>query len=214
MIYRLNDILRDVRVALDENAASGQLVGIGDTDTLSLDEIIRSKIEESARRVEQTAPVNMLHTTHSFSKRPFWGALDSGWVMLPDDFMRLVAFRMSDWERTVHHAISVTDPEYEKQSSRFKGIRGNTQKPVCALVTRPEGKSLEFYSCNSHDAQVTQALYLPYPQLDSNGGIDLSPECYRAIIYTAASLTLFAYGSMEKAQAFSSLAESLINPEK
>ncbi len=214
MVYKVNDMLKDVRVALDENAVSGQLIGIHDMDTLSLDEIIRSKIEESAKRVESVAPVEMLHTAHDFSKKPFWGTLNSGWVMLPDDFMRLVAFRMSDWERTVRHAISVTSPEYEMQSSRFKGIRGNPQKPVCAVVIRPEGKSLEFYSCKSNDACVTQALYLPYPHLDSSGGIDLSPECYKAIIYTAASLTLFAYGSVEKAQAFSSLAESLINTEK
>ena len=40
-------------------------------------------------------------------------------------------------------AISADDPLYDLQSSRYKGIRGNVQKPVCAVVNRAEGKVLE-----------------------------------------------------------------------
>lgn len=210
MIYRLSEIARDVRIAIDQNMTSEQLLSNEDIDTLSLEDIIRSKIEEAVRRVEIVAPVYLLEEGHNFGDAVFWDKLESGWVLLPDDFMRLIAFRMSDWERTVYAAISVEDTLYAKQSSRFKGIRGNIQKPVCAIVNRPEGKALEFYSCNSEDAFVSCATYLPYPHIDADDGIDISEKCYTAVIYTVASLVLTTYGETDKASALSELAKSIL----
>ena len=174
MIYQIQDIERDVRIALDENDVSTQLVQMGDVDTLALNDIIRSKIVEAVRRVELAAPAHLLEEGHDFSSGIYWNGDGSGWVLLPDDFMRLIAFRMSDWERTVYEAISVDDPLYAKQSSRYKGIRGNVQKPVCAIVNRAEGKALEFYACKDNTAMIVRAGYLPYPSIDANDGIDIS----------------------------------------
>lgn len=209
MIYKLAEIAREVRIAIDQNMTSEQLIATEDIETLSLEEIIRSKIVEAVRRVETSAPVHFLEEGHDFGDAVYWADLESGWVLLPDDFMRLIAFRMSDWERTVYAAISVDDPLYAKQSSRYKGIRGNTQKPVCAIVNRAEGKALEFYSCNSEEAYVSRASYLPYPHVDEDGGIDISERCYRAVIYTVASLVLITYGEAEKASPLTELAKSI-----
>ena len=210
MIYRLTEIARDVRIAIDENKTSEQLIADEDIDTLSLNEIIRSKIVEAVRRVETTAPVYLLEEGHIFGDAVHWGSLESGWVLLPDDFMRLIAFRMSDWERTVYAAISVDDPLYAKQSSRFKGIRGNVQKPVCAIVNRAEGKALEFYSCNSEDAYVSRGSYIPYPHIDEDDGIDICEKCYTAVVYTVASLVLTTLGETDKASVFTELAKSIL----
>lgn len=201
MIYKLTEIARDVRIAIDQNMTSEQLLATDDIETLSLEDIIRSKIVEAVRRVETAAPVHFLEEGHDFGDAVYWGDLESGWVLLPDDFMRLIAFRMSDWERTVYAAISVDDPLYAKQSSRYKGIRGNVQKPVCAVVNRAEGKALEFYSCNSEDAFVSRASYLPYPHIDEDDGIDISERCYTAVVYTVAALVLTTYGEADKASA-------------
>jgi len=209
MIYKLTEIARDVRIAIDQNMTSEQLLATEDIETLSLEDIIRSKIVEAVRRVETAAPVHFLEEGHDFGDAVYWGDLESGWVLLPDDFMRLIAFRMSDWERTVYAAISVDDPLYAKQSSRYKGIRGNVQKPVCAVVNRAEGKALEFYSCNSEDAYVSRASYLPYPHIDEDDGIDISEKCYTAVIYTVAALVLTTYGEADKASALTELAKSI-----
>lgn len=210
MIYKLTEIAREVRIAIDQNMTSEQLIATEDIETLSLEEIIRSKIVEAVRRVETAAPVHFLEEGHDFGDAVYWGDLESGWVLLPDDFMRLIAFRMSDWERTVYAAISVDDPLYAKQSSRYKGIRGNTQKPVCAIVNRAEGKALEFYSCNSEEAYVSRASYLPYPHIDEDDGIDISEKCFTAVIYTVAALVLTTYGEAEKASALTELAKSIL----
>lgn len=209
MVYRLEEIERDVRTAIDENRTSEQLITDGDVETLSLNDIIRSKIEEAVRRVETTAPVHYLEEGHVFGDAIYWESNGSGWILLPDDFMRLVAFRMSDWERTCYMAISADDPTYDLQSSRYKGIRGNVQKPVCAIVNRAEGKALEFYSCDSEEAYVKRASYIPYPSIDEDDGIDISERCYTAVVYTTAALVLTAYGASEQAAAMSALAKSI-----
>lgn len=210
MVYKILQIARDVRIAIDENKTSEQLIADEDIDTLSLNDIVRSKIVEAVRRVVTAAPVQFLEEGHDFSSGIYWNGDGSGWVLLPDDFMRLIAFRMSDWERTVYEAISVDDPLYAKQSSRYKGIRGNVQKPVCAIVNRAEGKALEFYACKDNTAMIVRAGYVPYPHIDKDDGIDISEKCYTAVVYTVAALVLTTYGEADKASAMTDLAKSII----
>lgn len=188
MVYKVEDIVRDVRIALDKNMTSEPLTALGDVDTLSIDEIIRSKILEAVERVHTEAPAYKLEGGHNFGDEVYWGELESGWVLLPDDFMRLVVFKMDDWERAVYSAISVDDAEYALQRSRFKGIRGTSQRPVCAVAIRPEGKVLEFYSCKSTDAQVSRAVYMPYPAIDAHGGVDISERCYHDVVNAVAEM--------------------------
>ena len=210
MVYKIETVEQDVRIAIDENKTSEQLISDGDIDTLSLNEIIRSKIEEAVRRVETAAPSFLLEEGHTFGDSVCWEDDGSGWTLLPDDFMRLIAFRMSDWERTCYNAISVDDPLYDLQSSRYKGVRGNVQKPVCAVVNRAEGKALEFFSSKSEDAYVKRASYLPYPEIDEDDGIDISERCYTAVVYTTAALVLTAYGANDRAEQFNALAKSIL----
>jgi hypothetical protein len=199
MIYQVLNMVKDIKVCLDENVTSEQLIAAEDVDTLTFDEIVKSKILEAVERIETEAPVYYLEGGYNFGGAICWGTLESGWTLLPDDFMRLVVFKMDDWERAVYTAITPDDPEYSRQSSRFKGVRGTAQKPVCALITRPEGKVLEFYSCKSEDASVEQAVYLPYPEIDEDGGVEICQRCYTAVVYMAAALVLVSLGEAEKA---------------
>lgn len=210
MIYQIDKIMQDVRICIDQNMTSDALLNTGDIDTLSLDEIIRSKILEAIQRVHLSAPNYLLECGHNFGDAVYWGDLESGWVLLPEDFMRLVVFEMDDWEQAVYQAISTDDPEYEKQHSRVKAIRGTSQRPVCAIGIRPEGRVLEFYSCKSKDAQVSRAIYIPYPEIDDNGGVDVSERCYKAMIYTAAGLTLITCGEVDKGNNLSEIAQTFL----
>lgn len=210
MIFKVSDIIREVRICIDQNKTSEALFDEGDIETLALDDIIRQKIPEAVRRVHTDAPTYLLEEGFNFGDAVYWGDKESGYVLLPDDFMRLIMFRMSDWERTVYTAISTEDEEYEKMSSRFKGIRGTAQRPVCVIALRPEGKALEFYSCKSEMAQVSKATYLPYPKVDEDGGIDICERCLTAVIYTTAALVLNTYGEMQKVSALSELAKTAL----
>jgi hypothetical protein len=209
-VYKLDDIAKDVRIALDQNMVSDALTEIGDVDTLSVDEIIKSKICEAVKRIHSEAPPYLLDGGYNFGDAVYWKDKGCGWVLLPEDFMRFVVFEMDDWERPVFFPISTDDTEYDLQSSRFKGIRGTAQKPVCAISIRPEGRVLEFYSCKSTDAMVSRAVYLPYPKVDCDSAIEICRRCYNAVVYTTASLVLTTFGDTEKSSVLSELAKSAL----
>lgn len=211
MVYKVDEVKRDVRIAMDENKSVVQFLKEKDFETLSLDDIIGSKVVEAVRRVEGSAPAFFLEEGHLFGDAVYWMGEGRGWTLLPDDFMRLVAFRMSDWERTCFAAITPDDPLYDLQWSRFRGVRGNVQKPVCAVVNRAEGKALEFFSCNSEDATVQRASYIPFPAIDGDGGIDICERCYTPVVYMTAALALTALGEHERSAQFASLAKSIFD---
>lgn len=210
MVYNIHQVMRDVRVCLDQNMTSEQLLYTDDVNTLALDDIVRSKILEAVVRVHTSAPTQLLEEGHNFGDAVYWGDQECGWVLLPQDFMRFIAFEMSDWECAVYSTISPLSPEYALQRQRIKALRGTAQKPVCAITTRPEGKALEFYSCKSEAAYVRRAQYLPYPEVDEDGGIDICERCYTAVVYAAASLVLLTLGEGDKATALAELSKSAL----
>lgn len=228
MVFQVNNIVRDVRICLEENAAIStddlELAEIEDSETLTLNQIIKSKIVEGVRRVHEKAPTHLIENAvpittgntvldgdaKAFGSSIHWEDETSGYVMLPDDFMRLIMFKMSDWERTAYNAISVYDAKYDQQSSRYKGLRGTPEKPLCVIAFRPEGKVLEFYSTNDKTAKVVMATYLPFPVIDSDDGIRISKRCYEAAIYIIAGLTAITYGDKEKASELIELSNSLL----
>lgn len=209
-VYTLDEITKDVRIALDQNMTSQVLVDLGDVDTLALNEIIKSKVVEAVKRIHGEAPSYLLDGGYDFvgDASIYWMEQESGWILLPDNFMRFVVFEMDDWDMPIFHVMSTDDAEYHKQHSRFKGIRGTAQRPVCFISIRPEGRVLEFYSCKSRDAKVSRAVYLPYPEIDASDSVEICQRCYNAVIYTIAALVLITFGDTEKSSILTELAKS------
>ena len=213
MVYQLDRILKDVRIALDQNGANETLLSEEDESTLSLDELIRSKVLEAVDRVHSMAPYYKLELGHNMNNGNvlFWEGNDTcGWVLLPDDFMRLVVFQMSDWERVVYNPIYTDDPSYPIQRGRVKGLRGTAQRPVCVIAMRPSGNVLEFYSCKSNQAEISKAVYIPYASIDEDGGVDISERCYESVVYTIGALTLMSCGEVEKGSSLLEIAKGNI----
>lgn len=65
-VYLLDEIAKDVRIAIDQNMQSETLVDFGDVDTLSLNDIIKSKIVDAVKRIHSTAPSYLLDGGHNF----------------------------------------------------------------------------------------------------------------------------------------------------
>lgn len=200
MIYQVEKILQDVRVCLDRNKADDALLTDGDEETLLLDDIIRSKIVEAVDTVHATAPYWTLEQGHNFGDDIYWKDQESGYVILPDDFLRLVVFEMSDWERPVYSAITTDDPQYAQCRSRIKAIRGTAQRPVCAIGAETFGRTLEFYSCKTDQATIDRAVYIPKARIDANDGVDISKLCYNEVVYIIAGLTLQTMGETQQAE--------------
>ena len=214
MTYSVQDINNDVRIALEENEMSVPFIEISDNNTLSLNAIITQKIVHAVRSITMDAPSSLLEGGTTFASTIQWesGTVGSGmgYTKLPDDFMRLVVFRMSDWKRPVTDVIQDTNEKYFLQKSKFPGISGNVNKPVCAITTYEDGKTLEFYSCNGGPTvTVKAARYLPYPNFE-NGSIYICPKLYTAVIYYTAALACLTYKESEQAKTFFEIAKTYI----
>ena len=210
MKYAVDEIKREVRIVLDNNMTSTVLTGLQDVDTLSIDDLIESKISDAARLIESDAPSYLLDSGEPFSDTIGWKeaiGIGSGWIRLPDDFLRLVSFQMSDWSRPTSKVITDDDPEYAMQSSRYPGIRGCPQKPIVAIVQWPVGLVLEFYSCTQGtNVYVKKARYIPMPKIEDEN-IVLCEKLKPAIIYYTAYMVAASLQSKD-------LAESMLNQSK
>lgn len=85
-----------------------------------------------------------------------------GWLELPADFLRLVVFKMTGWQREVNHLISTSDPLYRLQSNEF--TRGGKSKPVAVRTTKylvSVMDAIEYYSLVPGDVHTIDTfLYI------------------------------------------------------
>lgn len=200
--YLVEDIIKETKVAIDENVSSRPLASLGDVDTLTLDEIIHSKVEDAARLVHEGAAHYLLDEGKPLPTSVEWESQEgygAGKINLPDDFLRLVTIRMSDWFRPVTEAITEDSPLYSQQSSRYLGVRGNPERPVVAIVHGAAGQVLEFYSCSAGaGVRVATARYIPIPRI-SGDYIGLCPKLERAVVYRLASMVCAIVGHSDLA---------------
>ena len=227
MIVKESVMMHDVKVCMDHDEVSVDIDvpfsvdGVVETHSVTIDDIIRQKLPQAIDRVHIAAPYHMLETGHNLLDTDvpkfdaiYWADNDSahenGWILLPEDFLRLSVFEMSDWACPVYELITPADPRYQLQYSRYKGIRGTADQPVCVLGVRPEGRVLEFYSCRSKKVTVTRGVYIPKAEKDNDGGYDVSPLCYDAMVSMAAGMTLLTIGERERANAMFEEAKSFL----
>lgn len=207
LVYSTNGqvgLIEQVKVALDENVDSTPLASLGDIDTLKIDEIIRSKIEDAARLIHLEADHSLLDEGIEVSgSNNHRTKVVGGWrriiYTLPDNFLRLVSASVSGWDYPVTEAIDESSPFYAQQFSLYGGIHGNPQRPVAAIVRNGvtvggTGKpSLVLLSIPSTVTNYSSSYnYIPRPTItldgDSREIINLCPKLMRAVVYRTASL--------------------------
>lgn len=211
-------IARDVRIAIDENTAVAAFEDGGgnaiDTDTLEMDDIIRSKIADGINAVRMAAPLGMLELAKA---QPGVAWADEGKgigrVELPTDYMRLALFKMSDWQAGVSEAISPVSPQYRQQFSEWKGVRGNPSRPVVAISADPAtGKAaLEFFSCRDTTATAT----LLYVRRELGGGdYGIEDAIYRAVVLKTGALAMANYANGDMMQLLGALSDEQLSTNK
>lgn len=163
-------IINAVKVKLDEIIPEGE----GVTFTLEtspnisdpLDIFINALLDEAAKHLLLMAPLHCLESTigsvTSAQITEHDNGRKSGFVILPDNFLRLVSFRMEDWERPVVIPISSTSKMYLKQHNQW--LCGGPSKPVAAFTSRNVSgdtkRVLEYFTVTSTH-NVDHFLYIP-----------------------------------------------------
>lgn len=222
--YTIDIIKSDVLILLDEYNASDTLLDDEDLYANTLNDMINERIVDAVKQVIARAPLDVFQHDDCTSfaqvknaqgylvnRTITWDASDNylgvGSVSLPDDFFRLIKFKMSDWKRPVFVAISEADEDYAIQRSPYKGVRGNTENPVCAIVIDVQSKRLEFFSCKDKKGAISSALYIPYPSIVDNK-IDIPERCYESVIYTIGAMVCFALKQQELGTVLNELSKS------
>lgn len=116
--------------------------------THSIDPLLGDPIEnfldEAGRELLKVAPSYTFKGRYANFTPQNSGLVDngdgSGSVLLPENFVRLVSFRMEGWQRDATQLYTADDPIYAKQSNPY--LRGGVANPVVVLC----GHLLQYYS--------------------------------------------------------------------
>jgi hypothetical protein len=96
-------------------------------------------------------------------------------LVLPQDFLRLVTLQMSDWSRPIQTLVNEDSAEYRKQRNRY--LRGTNTKPIGALVHQNGIAMAELYSCTSNVATMMFGQYIPEPYVLTYNGDKYTSIC-------------------------------------
>jgi hypothetical protein len=97
-----------------------------------LDLYINGLLDECAKHIHQTAPLHIIIPTDGSSVSPVVNGT-IGHVVIPDDYLRFVSFKMSAWLQEVTSPILTTSKKYKHQ--KYLATRASIAKPVVALNT-------------------------------------------------------------------------------
>lgn len=197
MNYAVADIIKDVRITLDQNQVESILAA--DDDTLELDDIIRKKITEAAMRILREAPLRMIDGTVALPEPVTIEDADDeaqvsirAVIRLPDDYLRLAIVRMSDWKTPLRVAVLDTSDIYQTVTSEFDGIRPNEYRPLAVETEDVDGPILELWGSGDAEATLEQGRYIGQPRV-RDGVLNFPKLLYPALVNMAAALTAQAY---------------------
>lgn len=197
MNYAVADIVKDVRITLDQNQVESILAA--DDDTLELDDIIRKKITEAALRILREAPLRMIDGTIALPEPVTIEDADNeaqvsirSVIRLPDDYLRLAIVRMSDWKTPLRVAVLDTSDIYQTVTSEFDGIRPNEYRPLAVETEDADGPILELWGSSDAEATLEQGRYIGQPRV-RDGVINFPKLLYPALVNMTAALTAQAY---------------------
>lgn len=138
------ELVNSVKTRIDElSPLDGLVVTMGLSSDKPIDSFIEDVLDECGREVLMKAPLwrvdGVLCGNIAVSRGD-----GSGYVMVPDDFLRLVEFRMSEWRCSVRVVYDGGSDVARKQGNRF--LRGGVCKPVCVFGHVPGGRVIEYFS--------------------------------------------------------------------
>lgn len=215
----VEELVSLVRTAIDENRTEHEYL-VTETDNMELDEIIRSNILHSVRFILESCPVSMLLPIALDVKEVSQSKNDdgSGCVLIPDDFLRLVSFKLSSWNRAV---VNVADEGSGIELMQRNGYtRGTPIKPVCVYSHDDIGnRIIEYFTAGkevdgmyNHDVQHFLYVMVPSIEEDEEGNDTvILPHLLKfAVIYYCAGLTETNRGNVQFADSFFKMANSSI----
>ena len=212
----VEELVEAVRITLDENQVESEYLATG-TDNMELDEMIRAKLVYAVRSILEMCHVGMMEAEEMDLPDTAQLPTDdgSGSILLPEDFLRLVSFKLQSWNRAVTTVADEGSPTDLIQRNPF--TRGTPLKPICVFAHNAEGqRTMEYFTAGrgedgKADHSIERSLYIPIPSVQSGDDGDTIgiPGLLRSsIVYYCAGLVEISRGNPEQGDTFLKIATS------
>lgn len=167
MIFEVAKIITRVYDLLDENAEIlEERVEYADPGT-QLGPLIAGLLPRAARETLTEIPASRIdecRTLRDVASGPEYS--------LPDDFLRLIYIRMSDWEEGVTEALAYGSESHRLRSRHAGGSRAY-RRPGVAIRRTGARRHLLIYGSEA-GSRIAELDYVAVPNVE-NGHIDLPP---------------------------------------
>lgn len=223
----MSDLVKAMRLAIDE-VKHDDLNDIFDDDS---DNQMMQAIETAAQQILLQAPMELLEPQRVQVSLNALGAQDydaiqtqytdgHGSLVIPDDWLRLVALRLKSWPTTLTSLMEPDSREAQMQACRW--TRGTPQKPKGMITVSPTtGKRVLMYwtagryeanhaeeTGKVYDHTVELFTYIPFQKVEDGKLIlPLRKEGKKLIVYRAISIFLVSKKEAELAEKFKQLSE-------
>lgn len=199
----VNDIIKDVRICIDEQGLNDADF-IGGTDDAEMDTLIRSKILEAVRYVHGNADWAFLNPEVVWSYLPQDDESGDesgdvtmkiennvGIVELPDNFLRLCYAKFDSWPIYMTDIIYWNDPEY---ATLFDDVAtGTPERPKLAQDFDGTKKTLKLFKGGQNDKFSVGVLLEPTISGDTGPTVFICDKLEDAVTYYTAGLVLLTY---------------------
>lgn len=200
------ELINKVKIRIDEiYEDDGAVIDVRVENERPYDSIIDELLEEAALEVLLKAPFYRLDISEESGMVGVEDPDDKniGTLELPYDFIRLVSFKMKDWQRPVTNFAFPGDNTANAQSN--KHIRGGISRPVAILKKLSTGYVASYYSVKeSHD--VEEFLYIAKDKAENI----TDPQIIDAMCWICAGKTLGVFGQYNLANQCYENAKSLM----
>lgn len=174
-------------------------------DTVRLEEYIKGCIPEAVNMVVSAVPVSAIRPKKV--ELPLLTVEDGmGRIVLPADFLRLVAVRLVGWKRSVSVAYPFGSNEYHIQHNVY--TRAGVNKPVCVFAFDSlGGRVLECFPATDG------VEFLLYANITTAGAEEISTpsdDLFPAVCYMCASLVYDVFENPNTAERMKTIALGLI----
>ena len=179
-------------------------------DTVRIERYIEATFPDAWKQSVHMVPVSWIRTL-SFKNSDIYSDLSdgTGYVVLPDDFYLLVAFRMDGWRKSVYKTFESDDKTALLQSNEY--TRGSEIRPVCLIrmrninennkdVVSPDMRNvLEYYSLRRGLLRhsIKEAYYIPVcrplSEYEQDEELELDSRLTDVMAYLSASTVFMIF---------------------
>ena len=189
----VEELIKKVRITMDENSSSSRLAEIKDIDSLQLDELIRESIVAGVKYIHSNADVTELTddvtedaSTSSVEEKMIGSEKYIQYIDCPSDFHVLSSIKMSRWKKPVRILSVLNNVTEDMELCPYYGIGSDQESPAVYLTERNGKRVFMACSCDEEGSSLETFRYLPIPYI-KEGDIKIikgrEDDCAYAIAY-------------------------------